>query len=199
MSTKFKEAIEKRRSYYQISKIIPNSDEQIQELVEHAVKHTPSAFNSQSGRTVILLKEHHDKLWQITRESLRAIIPEEHFQATNDKIQSFQDGYGTILFFDDQSVVEGLQNQFPTYKDNFPVWAQQSNGMLQLVVWTALEAEGLGASLQHYGELIHDQVKVTWGIPSSWKLIAQMPFGAQTGQPAEKVFESLQDRIQIFK
>ena len=199
MRAKFQEAIEKRRSHYQISKNTTITDDQIQEIVEHAVKHTPSAFNSQSGRTVILLKEHHDKLWQITRDSLRAIVPEEHFHATNEKIQSFQNGYGTVLFFDDQSVVEGLQIQFPTYKDNFPVWAQHSNGMLQLVVWTALEAEGLGASLQHYGELIHDQVKETWGIPSSWKLIAQMPFGALTGQPGEKVLEPVQDRIRVFK
>lgn len=199
MSTKFQEAIEKRRSYYQITKSTPISDERIRELVEHAVKHTPSAFNSQSGRVVVLLKEHHDKLWQITRESLRAIVPEDQFQATDDKIQSFQDGYGTVLFFEDQSIVEGLQNQFPTYKDNFPVWSQQSNGMLQLVVWTVLEAEGLGASLQHYGELIHSQVKEAWGIPSSWKLIAQMPFGSIVGQPAEKVFAPVQDRVRIFK
>ena len=30
--------------------------------------------------------------------------------------------------------------------------------MLQLVVWTALEAEGLGATLQHYNPLIDDEV-----------------------------------------
>ena len=31
---------------------------------------------------------------------------------------------------------------------HFPVWSENSTGMLQHVIWTALAAEGLGASLQ---------------------------------------------------
>ncbi len=30
-------------------------------MIYHAVKHTPSAFNSQSARVVVLLGEQHDK------------------------------------------------------------------------------------------------------------------------------------------
>ncbi|NFV72581.1 nitroreductase, partial [Clostridium botulinum] len=36
---------------------------------------------------------------------------------------------------------------------------------------------GFGASLQHYNELIEEDVKKEWNIPNNWKLIAQMPFG----------------------
>lgn len=49
--------------------------------------------------------------------------------------------------------------------------------MLQLFVWTALENEGLDASLQHYNPIIDEEVKKQWNIPESWKLIVQMPFG----------------------
>ncbi|MDF2535284.1 MAG: hypothetical protein K0R18_1443, partial [Bacillales bacterium] len=111
---------------------------------------------------------------------------------------SFAAGYGTILFFEDQAIIKGLQDQFTLYKDNFPIWAQQSNGMLQFVTWTALEEEGLGASLQHYNPLINKEVKKTWSIPDSWDLIAQMPFGSVATQPGEKDFAPLDQRVKFF-
>ena len=163
------------------------------------VKHTPSSFNSQSARVVLLLGKHHDKLWDITKEALRKIVPADQFSSTEDKINSFRNGYGTVLFFEDNSVIESLQEQFALYKDNFPIWSQQSSGMHQYVIWTALEIEGFGVSLQHYNELIEADVKKEWSISSNWKLIAQMPFGKPTAQPDEKQFQPLENRIKVFK
>lgn len=71
--------------------------------------------------------------------------------------------------------------------------------MLQLVVWTALENEGLGASLQHYNPIIDEEVKKQWNIPESWKLIAQMPFGKPASEPKEKQFQPLEERVKVFK
>lgn len=195
----FKEAVARRRSIYAISKDKIVSEEKIQELVHHAVKHTPSAFNSQSARVVVLFGEHHDKLWDITMEELRKIVPTDSFAATEEKINSFKSGYGTVLFFEDQSVIEQLQKNFELYKNNFPIWSQQSNGMLQFVIWTLLEEEGLGASLQHYNPLIDAQVQKQWNIPATWKLIAQMPFGKPTAPAGEKEFKPLQERVKVFK
>lgn len=194
----FYEAVKERRSIYGISKEITVSQDRIVEIVQEAAKHAPSAFNSQSGRAVVLFGDQHDKLWSIVRESLRKIVPSDKFAPTEEKISSFQGGYGTVLFFDDSSIVEGLQNRFPLYQENFPVWAQQSNGMLQYIVWTALELEGLGASLQHYNPLIDDEVKKSWNLPEHWKLIAQMPFGKPTIAPGEKEFLPIEDRVKIF-
>ena len=199
MSKDFYVALQGRRSIYGISKEKITSDERIQEIIETAVKHTPSAFNSQSARVLVLLGEHQNKLWDITKETLRKIIPTDQFSATEEKINSFQSGYGTVLFFEDSSIVESLQKKFALYKDNFPIWAQQSSGMHQYVIWTALEMEGYGVSLQHYSELIEAQVKEEWNIPSNWKLIAQMPFGKPTAQPDEKQYQPLEDRIKTFK
>lgn len=199
MAKDFYSTVADRRSYYGISKEVAVSDSRIEELVQHAVKHSPSAFNSQSGRVVVLLQKEHDKLWEITKDSLRKVVPAEHFSATEEKIDSFKNGYGTVLYFEDQNVVEGLQKQFEAYAHNFPIWSQQSNGMLQFVVWSSLEAEGLGASLQHYNELIEEEVKKSWGIESSWKLIAQMPFGKPTFEPSEKAFLPLEQRMIVYK
>ena len=82
-------AIKKRRSIYALKKESPISDDRIQELVEDAVKHGPTSFNSQSTRAVVLFGEQHDKLWDITTETLRKIVPEDSFSGTEEKNECF--------------------------------------------------------------------------------------------------------------
>ncbi|GKV67342.1 nitroreductase [Sporosarcina sp. NCCP-2331] len=199
MSKTFTDAVESRRSVYAISGEPVISDERIEELIVHAVTHTPSAFNSQSGRVIVLLGNSHKKLWKITEDTLRKIVPAERFHTTEERIASFGSGYGTVLFFEDMALVESLQNQFPAYKDNFPIWSLQSSGMLQYVIWTSLQEEGFGSSLQHYNPLIDDEVKRQWEVPDSWKLIAQMPFGKPLIEAGEKEIKPVEDRLKVFK
>ncbi|MCG7376725.1 MULTISPECIES: nitroreductase family protein [Paenibacillus] len=200
MSTTFFDALKNRRSYYGISKESTISDAKIQEIVEEAVKYTPTSFNSQTSRAVVLLGEQHDKLWNHTEEILREVVGnEEAFKSTAEKMAGFRSGYGTVLFFEDNNVIAQLQQNFAAYADNFPIWANQSNGMLQLVIWTALEQEGLGASLQHYNPLIDEKVKQEWNIPENWRLIAQMPFGKPTATPGEKEFQPIEERVKVHK
>ena len=198
MSKNFYEALKERRSIYAISKETTVSNERIQEVINEAVLHTPSSFNSQSARVVVLFGENHNKLWDITEASLKKIVPEENFAPTKEKIDSFRNGYASVLFFEDQNVVKNLQEQFSLYKDNFPVWSQQSSGMLQYVIWTSLAVEGLGASLQHYNELIEEDVAKEWNIPSGWKLVAQMPFGKPVAGAGEKEFLPLDERVKTY-
>lgn len=200
MARNFKETIKHRRTYYAISNTSPISDKEIQEIVEYAVLHVPSAFNSQSTRVVLLLGENHLKLWSIVKETLRKIVPEKNFKATEDKIDgSFAAGYGTILYFEDEAVVEGLQRQFPSYSDKFPQWSEHTAGMHQFAIWNMLEDAGFGASLQHYNPLIDEEVTKTWNLDSKWKLIAQMPFGTPTEEPGKKEFSPLEKRVLVFK
>ncbi|MET3942671.1 putative oxidoreductase (fatty acid repression mutant protein) [Paenibacillus sp. PvP094] len=200
MSKSFFDALKNRRSYYGISKESTISDAKIQEIVEEAVKYTPTSFNSQTSRAVVLLGEQHDKLWNYTEEILREVVGDaEAFKSTAEKMAGFRSGYGTILFFEDNNVIAQLQQNFAAYADNFPIWANQSNGMLQLVIWTALEQEGLGASLQHYNPLIDEKVKQEWNIPEHWRLIAQMPFGKPTATPGEKEFQPIEERVKVHK
>lgn len=199
MAKDFLTAVADRRSLYAISKEPVISDDKLKQIIEHALTYTPSAFNSQSARLVLLLGEKHDRLWDITEEALRKIVPADNFAPTAEKIQSFRNGYGSVLYFEDSNVIESLQQNFASYKDNFPIWSQQSSGMLQFVIWTALETEGLGASLQHYNELIETTVKKEWEIPDNWKLIAQMPFGKPTAAPGEKEVLPLEERFRLIK
>lgn len=192
-------AMKVRRSRYSLSDASPISDKRIGEILKEVAPLVPSAFNSQSARMVLLLEEKHAKLWSIVMETLRGKVAPDKFQATEDKINGFAAAHGTILFFEEMETVEELQKKFPNYAENFTVWAQQGNGMLQYAVWTALAAEGLGASIQHYNPIIDDQVKETFSIPKSWKLIAQMPFGKPTAEEVTKDKLPIEERVRVEK
>lgn len=199
MKRSIQEALRHRRSYYDLAAESPIDDARIGEIVRFALKHIPSAFNSQSTRLVLLLHEHHEALWKIVKRSLRALVPEEGYKRTEEKInRSFAAGYGTVLFFEDTQVIRNLQQKFPLYAGNFPVWSEHTSAMHQLAVWTMLEDAGFGASLQHYNPLIDREVRDHWSLPEEWRLIAQMPFGLPVGEPGEKTFEPIETRMRIF-
>lgn len=199
MINSFRDALEHRRSYYAISNSSPVSDDVIEDIVKFAIRNVPSAFNSQSSRAVVLFAGNHTKLWNIVMTSLEKIVSAEAFENTRVKIDSFAAGYATVLFFEDQSVVESLQASYPLYAANFPIWSEQSSAMNQLSVWTMLEQQGLGASLQHYNSLIDESVRQEWNLPKQWKLIAQMPMGLPVALPQEKSFLPIEDRVKVFK
>ncbi len=113
------------------------------------------------------------------------------FEPTEQKIDNFKHSYGTILFYEDQDVVSGLQEQMPNYYDNFAIWSTQTNAMHQFAIWTALATKGIGASLQHYNPLVDEMTSNEFNIPKSWKLIAQMPFG-DIREAAGKKFSLIQ-------
>jgi predicted oxidoreductase (fatty acid repression mutant protein) len=199
MEQSFGSAIGARRTFYSIGKGSPVSDERIRSVIAGTLVSVPSAFNSQSARTVLLLGQAHDRVWSITLGTLRKIVPPDAFARTEQKINSFAAGHGTVLYFDDTAVTEKFAQQFPAYRENFPVWAQQASGMLQFAVWTALEQEGLGASLQHYNPLIDDEVKKAFGLPQAWKLIAEMPFGEPSDRPGSKKTQPADERMRVIE
>ena len=102
------EAARTRRSVYALNKNLPLPAEEVAAIVEHAVLHTPSSFNSQSTRVVVLFGAEHEKLWQLTEAALRQIVPADKFEPTTQKLAGFAAAAGTVLFFEDQSVVHGL-------------------------------------------------------------------------------------------
>lgn len=191
--------VESRRSIYDLGSRKIVSQDEIMQVVNQAVLHTPTSFNSQTGRVLVLFGDNYHRLWKIVMEELRKIVPADKFGPTEAKVTSFDQGYGAVLFFEDENVVKGLQEKFPLYADNFPKWSLQSSGMLQYVVWTALEALGLGASLQHYNPLIDAAVAQEWDIPANWKLVSQMPFGSVEVPAGEKSFSPLEERVKVFK
>ena len=198
MNYAFIEASRKRRSQYVLGKNLPLSQADATALIEEAIKLAPSSFNSQSSRAVILFGAESVKFWNLTKEILRKIVPAEAFGSTEKKIDGFAAGAGTVLFYEDQDVIKGLQEQFALYADNFPVWSEHSTGIAQFSVWTALANAGIGASLQHYNPLVDEAARAAWNVPASWKLRAQMPFGSNEKPFGEKAFMDDARRFKVF-
>ncbi|TNH09476.1 nitroreductase family protein [Testudinibacter sp. TR-2022] len=197
--SKFNALQKNRRSIYSIGKNVTLSQDQLTALIKDAVREAPSSFNSQSSRAVILFGAEHERLWNIVLDTLRSMIPAEAFAATETKVNNcFKAGFGTVLYFEDQDVVTGLQQQFAAYADNFPIWSEQASGIAQYAVWLALAEAGVGATLQHYNPIIDETVAKTWGIPASWKLRAQMPFGSIEATAGEKTYMDDEQRFKVF-
>lgn len=193
------DSFSKRRSIYAFTGKSSLSDKDLESLIEQAILIAPSAFNSQSSRTVLLLGDNHKKLWNIVLEVLKPIAG-AGFAQTEQKVKgSFLSGYGTILFFEDMDVVTSLMEKFPLYKDNFPLWSMQSSGMLQYLVWGLLAEAGMGASLQHYNPLIDERVSEAFGLPKSWKLMSQMPFGVAASPAGDKEQTPISKRFIVKK
>ena len=195
--TEAKNLYQNRRSVYALGKNLPISEQEALEIIDNAVKHSPSAFNSQTAHAVVLLGENHQKLWDITFGELEKFLPNEEAKAaTKGKTDSFAAAYGTILFFEDHAVVKGLQEQFPSYADNFPIWSEQSTGIASFAVWNALAEAGVGANIQHYNPVIDEKVAAEWDIPANLVLRAQMPFGEklQEAAPIERT-----SRVRVVK
>ena len=191
--------VEKRRSIYALSDNLPVANDEVVDLVEHAILHIPSAFNSQSARIVVLFGDDHKKLWDITEEVLKAMVDdEEKFQGTKDKIAGFRAGAGTILFYEDKAVVRNMQEAAPLYADKFPIWAHQSSAMHQYEIWTALAGLNVGANLQHYNPVIDQRVADEWNIDADWELNAQMVFGAIEQPAGDKAFQPVDERMKVF-
>jgi uncharacterized protein len=194
----FIHAIRKRRTQYSLGKSLPLANAPVVQLIEDAVRHAPSSFNSQSSRVVILLGEQSDLFWGIVKETLRKVTPADAFPRTDKKINAFAAGAGTVLFFEDQNTVRQLQEKYPLYADHFPSFSEHSSGMAQFAVWSALANAGIGASLQHYHPLIDDEVAKTWQLDRAWKLRAQMPFGSHEAPLPEKTFIDNGVRFRVF-
>lgn len=88
-----------RRTYYNLEASSPISDDKIHEIVQAAIKHTPSSFNSQSTRVVVLLADQHKKLWEeIVKPAVKAVAPPEAWEGSEKKLTGFANAYGSVSF-----------------------------------------------------------------------------------------------------
>ena len=94
--TSFAAATKERRSIYSINKKAPVDDKKIEEIARSAIKDVPSSFNSQSARLVVLLKDEHDKFWDIVTEILKVHVPEDKWEHTGSRLAGFRAGDGTV-------------------------------------------------------------------------------------------------------
>lgn len=86
--------------------------------------------------------------------------------------------------------MQASADKFKLYADQFPQWSEHSSGIAQAYTWIALSECGVGASLQHYGNLIQDDLRAIWGLPESW--VRPPPF--PSSHPSHPSFFALRRR-----
>ncbi|KJK63992.1 Nitroreductase family protein [Aspergillus parasiticus SU-1] len=213
MTKSISDSFKDRRTIYALTNESTISDDRLEELLTDVVLHTPSPFNSQTSRLVVLLKDEHQKLWDIAYEVASSTVPPEVFDKVYKlRIAMFRGGYGTVLFYEDPAPIRPLEEKWPMLTDKFPQWSEHANAMHQyarefksnktlstslinIAVWTLLEAEGLGCSLQHYNPMFDAHVAEQWKVPADWSLKAQLVFGKPIGGPREKTSEPVNQRL----
>jgi predicted oxidoreductase (fatty acid repression mutant protein) len=96
------ELVKSRRTYYGLKAESPISDDAIESIVQNSVLHVPSSFNTQTSRVVLLLKEEHQKVWDIAIKAMEGLVaagqvPKEMYENhTKPKLEAFRAAYGTV-------------------------------------------------------------------------------------------------------
>eukprot|EP00796_Vickermania_ingenoplastis_P011373 gene11373-7879_t len=180
-----------RRSVYGLGDKLPIPAADVVALVKDVVRSAPTPFNCQGSRIIILFGAEHKRLWQeVVLGAIRKVSKDDAaFKQSEGKVNGcFASGAGTVLFFEDDDTVAQLQKDFPSYAPAFPAFAMEASSMAQFAVWTALAEQSIGASLQHYNELIAADVTKAFDVNPKWRLMAQMPFGNIATAPEAKTF-----------
>lgn len=69
---------------------------------------------------------------QVQRQHMPAYI----YEGMEIKLNQCAAAYGTVLFYEDQAVIQQLQKKMPLNSEDFPAWSEQTSGMAQFAVWT---------------------------------------------------------------
>ena len=197
----YQDAIAARHSAYMLDDRIEDagvSADDVLAMLRSIAPKVPSSYNSQSARLVLLTGEDHRRFWGIVEDVLRAKVDDDkRFARTEVKLRGFAAAAGTVLFYEIDSVTEGLKETYPSYADVFPTWAEHGNAMIQFAVWTGFYDMGLAANIQHYNPIIDARVADEFSVPEGYRLVAQMVFGRETQVPAGKPKLSGEDMVSV--
>ncbi|KAI9152284.1 nitroreductase [Paramyrothecium foliicola] len=175
MAESFLEAVKSRRTWYNLDRNLPITQDRIDTIARDAVQIEPGAYNSQSNRAVLLFGVEHERLWEVITDVSKDDGPEDLWASRNKKTAAFAAASGTVLFFVDTDVVESTAEK-----------------------WTALGVGGVGANLQHYNPRIDTEVSKAWSLPSSKRLTAQLVFGGKVGEASTPSQKPVEEKLKVF-
>ncbi len=135
--------LQNRRTIYAIGKNIQQTPEQLTELIQEAIRQSPSSFNSQSSRAVILFDAEHEKFWGFVKEKLKEYATDDAAAEKTKKMDSFAAGVGTILFLKIKMSFRSFKRSLPCMQIIFRfgpsirlLWRNLQYGQhLQLKMW----------------------------------------------------------------
>ncbi len=159
----------------------PISDEVIHTILE-AGRWSPSAFNSQPAR-IVVIKERQAEFWDFIANTLRQKLQGEQLERTLARIPGYRSGVFTLVFYEDTTISNNPP--FPGGGETWKSWATQGLGIMQVNVWNAIAAVGLAASNQHMNQQMEEELRAFLGVPAAWKSYSIFPVGYADETPQE--------------
>lgn len=97
-----------------------------------------------------------------------------------------------VVFWESQNSIKQAGEAHKSAAHMFAEFGDHATGMYQILVWTALELEGLGANLQHLNAIppVEAALKEFLGVPEDYKLKAHLNYGDEAQehpQPPQKL------------
>ncbi|ERF73754.1 hypothetical protein EPUS_01008 [Endocarpon pusillum Z07020] len=185
------EAAAYRRSVHGLAGTSKVSDKRVEEIVAKVLDFAPSSYNTQPVRISLAFGEKHKELWSIILEKAEPILERinpELWKKLRTLFQSHQAAYGSVLFWERTETTKEAAETHKATAHMFGEWGEHAQGIHQILVWTALELEGVGANLQHMNSLapIEAAIKKFAGVPEGYKLKAHLNYGDEQRPHPEK-------------
>ena len=95
----FIDAVKSRRTVYALNKNMTISRDRLEEIIRTVIDCTPTAFNDQGTRTIVLTGKEHDTLWEIVKGVMKAQFSQEQYESmgTEKRLDQLVEAYGTVL------------------------------------------------------------------------------------------------------
>ncbi|GAO19959.1 uncharacterized protein UV8b_05969 [Ustilaginoidea virens] len=187
----FLAAASHRRSVYGLKGTSKLSDAQVQRIIEQVLSFAPSSYNTQPVRITLITADKHKQFWDVISAAAEPVLKAAGDHVWNHMsglFAAFRAAYGSIVFWESGSSVREAAEKHKSAAHMFAEFSDHANGMNQIMVWTALELEGLGANLQHLNAIpaVEAAIKEFCGVPDDYKLKAHMNYGDEAQPHPEK-------------
>lgn len=190
------DVIEKRRSNYDLGNNLEISKKDLINLLRKIIYYSPSPFNVQSSKIVLLNKKSHHLLWTtVVEEFLKKNNNGDLLDSDKARIKREDKAYGTILFYKDERVIEEFKEKLDAYEQkSLNSWCIEESAMLQMNIWNELRLRNIGAHIVHFDD-IDEEVSVAFDIDKNYKLVAMMVFGNIIQEAAVKPKKDIDKRF----
>ncbi|KAM0121614.1 hypothetical protein ACP6JC_001785 [Aspergillus fumigatus] len=133
----------------------------------------------------------HKELWSIiikVAEPVLTSMNPDLWARFGPILEAHKAAYGSVLFWECGETIKESSEKHKHVAHKLGEWSDVSQGMHQILVWTALGLEGVGANLQHTNSIppIEAAIKKFAGVPEHYTLKAHLNYGDKQADHPEK-------------
>ncbi|KAH0497646.1 hypothetical protein TgHK011_004935 [Trichoderma gracile] len=185
-----------RRTVYGLKSTSAVLDKRVEEILGKVLSFAPSSYNTQPVRITLVTGEKHKGLWDAIIKEAEPILKgvgEEVWKTMSGIFAAHKGAYGSVVFWESGNSIKEAGVKHASAAHMFPQFAEHTTGMAQILVWTALELEGLGANLQHLQAIppVKAAIKQYLDVPNDYSLKAHLNYGDEAQPHPETVPEKL--------